>query len=135
MCVCAYVGAWVRGCAPNFAEVSKIVRDATRAGRNTSTGAGAPANTGTQATTTSTRANTSDHHTHPAHARIKRNYKNNSKLIFFTFFSVHLCTINQNTKSNDNNNNKRTILAGSPQARIQDPQGICKCFFFYGFLL
>ena len=52
MCVCAYVGAWVRGrvcgcvcgCAPNFAEVSKIVRDATRA----------------RATTE--RRNTSDHH-------------------------------------------------------------------------
>ena len=52
MCVCAYVRMWVRGCVcgcdPHLANISKIVQDATRAGT--------PANTGTQATTTSTRA-------------------------------------------------------------------------------
>ena len=48
--VCAYEGAWARGCAPYFAEVSKIAQDATRAGRNTSTRA------------TTEHRNTSDHH-------------------------------------------------------------------------
>ena len=50
MCVCAYVGAWVRGCAPHLANISKIVQDATRAGtqaperqRESRRGAGTPA--------------------------------------------------------------------------------------------
>ena len=55
MCVCACVGAWVRGCAPHLAEVSKIAQDATRAGTQAPE---RPPNTGTQATTTSTRATT-----------------------------------------------------------------------------
>ena len=41
--VCMCVGAWVRGRAPHFAEVSKIEQDATRSGRNTSTRSGAQA--------------------------------------------------------------------------------------------
>ena len=58
MCVCAYVGAWVRGCvcgcAPNFAEVSKIVRDATGAGATTE------------------HRNTSDHHKHQSRSSTAR---------------------------------------------------------------
>ena len=93
-CVVAWVrgcvGAWVRGCVgawvrSHFAEVSKIVQDAPRAGtrapeqprpnRNAATKATTRA--GTQATTT--RAPKPEHSTHPAHAYRKRNYKNNSK--------------------------------------------------------
>ena len=52
--VCVYVRMWVRGCvcgcAPHLANISKIVQDATRAGRNTSTRA------------TTEHRNTSDHH-------------------------------------------------------------------------
>ena len=73
--VCVYVRMWVRGCAPHLANISKIVQDATGA-------------------TTTEHRNTSDHHKSstragatttgtPAHAYSKRNYKNNSKLIFF----------------------------------------------------
>ena len=54
MWVRVYVRAWVRGCAPYLANISKIALDAPGAGRNTSTGE-----------TTETRApppNTSDHH-------------------------------------------------------------------------
>ena len=35
MRVCMRVGAWVRGCAPHLAEVSKIAQDAPRAGATT----------------------------------------------------------------------------------------------------
>ena len=67
VCVCMWVRGWVRGCAPHFAEVSKIVQDATRAGA-----------------TTTEHKNTSDHQSRSTsgtqRTRIaKRNYKNNSK--------------------------------------------------------
>ena len=78
MCVRAYA---------HFAEVSKMAQDATRAGTQAPE---RPPNTGTQATTTRAaepeRSHRSESATRasapaqaPEHARIKRNYKNNSK--------------------------------------------------------
>ena len=75
--VCVYVCAWVRGCAPHFAEVSKMAQDAHGAGTQ------APERPPkrehhhrTQATgATTTRAGAPAH----AHPIRKRKLKNNSK--------------------------------------------------------
>ena len=92
------VGAWVRS---YFAEVSKIVQDAPRAGtqtpehhnRNTS-------DHYRNESTTEHKRPEPEHQQAHEHARIKRNYKNNSKLIFFKLFAPYLCNINQKQQSN-----------------------------------
>lgn len=81
----------VCACAPHFAEVSKMAQDAPRAGakehkhqsdhhhRNTSD----HHKHKSRSAATGARASERAHQQAPEHARIKRNYKNNSKLIFF----------------------------------------------------
>ena len=59
--VCVYVRMWVRGCvcgcAPHLANISKIVQDATGAGRNTATRTTSEhRNTSDQSRSTSARA-------------------------------------------------------------------------------
>ena len=83
MRVCVRVCAWVRVCAPHLANISKIVQDATRAG--TQAPERPPANTGTQATTTSTRAGATT--TGTQRTRIAKEIKKTiANKIFFNFF-------------------------------------------------